>query len=120
MRVLDDLEIILDLINRIEQTVEGQTAARFSASHDALDAVAYRLGMIGEHCKRLLDDLKERYPGLPWADMVGLRNIVVHGYDNVSPAIIWQTATQHLDSVRKMADAERIRLTLERSGPSKS
>lgn len=47
--------------------------------------------------------------------MVGLRNIVVHGYDNVSPAIVWETATHELEAVHRMAIAERDRLAHEAS-----
>ena len=107
MRVADDLDTILRLIERIRQTVDGQTAASFKGSGDALDAVTYRLGMIGEHCKRLPDDLKARHPNVPWRAMAGLRNIVAHGYDNVSPAIVWTTATEELGAVEAMARAER-------------
>ncbi len=110
MRVLDDLDTILRLIHRIEQTIARETPETFRASSDALDAVTYRLGMIGEHCKRLPDDLKQRNPDVPWPAMVGMRNVVVHGYDNVGPSIVWKTATENLSTIRSMAIAERLRL----------
>lgn len=47
--------------------------------------------------------------------MVGLRNIVVHGYDNVSPAIIWETATGELGPIRDMAERELQRSLAERN-----
>lgn len=107
--MLDDLDTILRLIARIEQTTQGQTDEAFRASNDAVDAVAYRLAMIGEHCKRLPSEVRERHPHLPWRAMVGLRNIVAHAYDTVSPAIIWRTATEELGPIREMAQAERAR-----------
>jgi uncharacterized protein with HEPN domain len=116
MRGLDDLDTIQRLIDRIEETVARETAESFKASSDAADAVAYRLSMIGEHCKRLPETIRARHPEVPWRAMVGLRNIVVHGYDNLSPAIIWQTATQELTVVQRMAIDERERLAHER-GP---
>lgn len=106
----DDLETILRLIERIEHTVERQTAASFQASHDAADAVAYRLAMIGEHCKRLPQDIRDRHPDVPWRALVGLRNIVAHSYDNVSAVIVWRTATEALGPVRAMAEVEFRRL----------
>lgn len=105
----DELEIILRLIDRVRATVSRQTAESFQASDEAIDAMAYRLSMIGEHCKRLPDALKQRHPHIPWREMAGLRNIVVHGYDNVSPSIIWKTATGELDPVWEMASAELAR-----------
>ena len=114
MHALDDLDIIISLIDRIKDTISRETAASFQASADAIDAVTYRLSMLGEHCKRLPDEIKIAHPDVPWRAMVGLRNIVVHGYDNVSPAIVWRTATEELDAVRQMASAERSRLIAER------
>ena len=109
-----ELEIILQLIDRVEATVERETAASFRKSDEAIDATTYRLSMIGEHCKRLPDDLKQRYPDVPWREMTGLRNIVVHGYDNVSPSIIWETAVEGLGPVRAMVVTELQRLRQNR------
>lgn len=106
MAVRDDLQTILRLIARIEQTVSGESAASFQSSQDAVDAVAYRLGMIGEHCKRLPQDIRDRHPDVPWRAMVGLRNIVAHSYDIVSAPIVWRTASQELAPVREMAEVE--------------
>jgi uncharacterized protein with HEPN domain len=110
MASVDDLETILRLIGRIERTVAGETAESFEASQDAIDAVAYRLGMIGEHCKRLPQDVRDRHPDVPWRAMVGLRTIVAHSYDTVSASIVWRTAADELAPVREMAEAERRRL----------
>lgn len=115
MAVSDDLDTILSLIDRIEETVSRETEASFRASRDAADAVTYRLSMIAEHCKRLPDIVQARHPNVPWRAMVGLRNIVAHGYDNISSAIVWRTATQDLDAVREMATTERLRCEQERA-----
>ena len=106
----DDLETILGLIGRIERTVAGETAESFQASPDAIDAVAYRLGMIGEHCERLPQEIRDRHPDVPWRAMVGLRNIVAHSYDMISAPIVWRTAVDELGPVREMAEAESRRL----------
>ena len=106
MAVRDDLDTILRLIERVESTVRGETAASFKSSSDAVDAVAYRLAMIGEHCQRLPESLRERHPHLAWRAMVGLRNIVAHAYDMIDSDIVWRTATQDLDPVREMAATE--------------
>lgn len=110
MAVADDLDTILRLIARIERTVGDETAESFQASRDAIDAVAYRLGMIGEHCKRLPQDVRDRHPDVPWRAMVGLRNIVAHSYDTVSAPIVWRTAVGELGPVREMAEVESRRL----------
>lgn len=110
MRDLDNLNTVLDLIDLIQQTVEQHNETTFAASIDALHAVTYRLGMIGEHCKRLPDELKTRHTDVPWREMAALRNIVVHRYDSLSPAIVWTTATSELAAVETMAITELDRL----------
>lgn len=60
----DELAIILQLIERVESTVARETAASFARSDEAIDATTYRLSMIGEHCKRLPEPLKARYPAI--------------------------------------------------------
>ncbi|MDI7776457.1 HepT-like ribonuclease domain-containing protein [Asticcacaulis sp. EMRT-3] len=106
----NELAIILQLIDRVQTTVHRETVESFALSDEAIDATTYRLSMIGEHCKRLPDEIRHRHPDIPWREMTGLRNIVVHGYDNVSPSIIWQTATEGLHSIREMVVDELQRL----------
>jgi uncharacterized protein with HEPN domain len=104
--LLDQLDILLD---RVEQTLRGKTFENLLRDQDALDAITYRLSMIGETCKKLPDGLKARYPALPWKQMTGFRNIASHDYLSVVPAFVW-AAAQELAPIRAMCDAELARL----------
>ena len=57
--ILDDLALLL---SRAEQSVKGRTFEDLIANEEAYDALTYRLAMIGETCKKLPEDLKERHP----------------------------------------------------------
>ena len=60
------------------------------------------LGKIGEAARHVPSDIRERYPHLPWAQMRGMRNVVIHEYSSVSTRIIWQTLTESLPPLAPM------------------
>ena len=61
------------------------------------EACVFNLLQIGEMCNRdLSDTLKEKYDHVPWRQIYGLRNRIVHGYDDVQLNIIWETIQDDL------------------------
>lgn len=59
-------------------------------------ALTRLLEIIGEAANRVPDDVQERYPDLPWLQMIGLRNRLIHGYDNVDFDILWSIVQRDL------------------------
>jgi len=47
------------------------------------------LEIIDEAAKRLSDELRQRYPAIPWKSMAGMRDRIIHGYDVVDLQIVW-------------------------------
>jgi uncharacterized protein with HEPN domain len=66
------------------------------------DAVLRNLEIISEASRRLSDNLKDRYPGVPWTGIAGAGNVYRHDYDEVDDAVVWQTATAGLESLREL------------------
>jgi len=64
------------------------------------DAVIRRIEIIGEAARQLPAELTDRYPGIPWADIVGMRNRVIHGYYGVVLDRVWNTVEQDLPVLR--------------------
>ena len=54
------------------------------------------LEIVGEAASRVPADERAKYPDIPWAQIVSLRNRLIHGYDNVDFDILWQIVTQDL------------------------
>lgn len=52
--------------------------------------------IIGEAANRIPEEVQEQYPELPWLQMVGARNRLIHGYDNVDFDILWAIINQDL------------------------
>lgn len=77
-------------------------------------AVVRALEIIGEAVKRLPADFRARYPHIPWKDMAGMRDKIIHGYDGVDLRIVWKK--QDIPVLRPLL--QPIRLKEETRGPS--
>lgn len=63
---------------------------------NARNAVIRRLEIIGEAARRISDETKSAYQNLPWYEMVGMRNVMIHDYDDVDMVIVWETIQNDL------------------------
>lgn len=83
---------------------------QFAQDVQLQDSVIRRLEVIGEAARRVSEEGCDRWPGLPWADMVGMRNIMIHDYDAVDLSIVWRTIQNDLPvlirEVRAILEAE--------------
>jgi uncharacterized protein with HEPN domain len=90
---------LIDMINAadaIAEFVEGYDRDRFVADDMRRSAVQKKLEIFGEASRAISNDLKARHPGLPWHQMIGLRNTSIHQYFSIDWNLIWTTATQHV------------------------
>lgn len=79
---------ILDAIDKaLAYTREGRDA--FFADPKTQDAVVRNLEIIGEVAKRLAPGTRRAHPDIPWPDIVGMRDRVIHGYFNVNLQVVW-------------------------------
>ena len=74
------LNDILEALDWIAKTLTGRREADFLADETLCYAVAQRLTVIGEAVARLTAEITARHNSVPWLDIVGLRNILVHEY----------------------------------------
>jgi uncharacterized protein with HEPN domain len=90
------VEDILDAVAKIERYVSGQTFEQFQADSKTVDAVIRNLEVIGEAVRHLSYEPDNLPPGVPWMDIAGMRNILIHEYFGVDLKIIWQTVSEDL------------------------
>lgn len=100
------LRQMLDTVRRIRQMVHGVARARFDDDEVRQLAVLHLVQVLGEAASRVSADFREAHPELPWNQMAGMRNRIVHGYDDVDADIVWRVATEDLEPV--MASLERM------------
>ena len=91
---------ILEALDWIAKMIAGRTEAEFLVDETLCYAVAQRLTVIGEAVARLTPEITARYDSVPWPDIVGLRNILVHEYFGIYWPLVWQTAVDHAPVLR--------------------
>lgn len=100
------IEHMLDCIQRIEEYTEN-SRERFFNSRLVQDAVVRNLQTLAESSQRLSTELKESCPSVPWREISGFRNILVHDYLGVDPEVIWSVVEMELprllDALKKMS-----------------
>lgn len=94
------LNDILEALDWIAKATAGRTEAEFLADEILCYAVAQRLTVIGEAVARLTAEITARHNSVPWLDIVGLRNILVHEYFGIYWPLVWQTAVDHAPVLR--------------------
>jgi uncharacterized protein with HEPN domain len=93
------LRDILDAIGAIE-AYSVASYDQFLADTKTQDAILYNLIIIGEAANQISNDFQERYDKIPWSAMIGTRNIIVHGYDQVKLQIVWKILQRDLESLK--------------------
>lgn len=90
------VEDMLEAIDRITGYVDGMTVTAFLADNRTQDAVLRNLEVLGEAAKRVPFHIQHRHDGVPWSRIADMRNILVHEYHSVDPAIVLDTARNDL------------------------
>ncbi|MBW4625208.1 MAG: DUF86 domain-containing protein [Brasilonema octagenarum HA4186-MV1] len=98
------LSNIKDCIERIESyTCDGKEA--FMQTPMIQDAVIRNFEIIGEATKRLSPELRAAYPDIPWQQIAGLRDVLIHNYLRVNLSRIWGIIEQNLPELKKIVEA---------------
>ena len=97
---LDYVEDILDAMQKAETVLEDVTYDQFEADFRINFAVVRALEIVGEATKRLPPSLRQQYPGIPWRDMAGMRDRIIHGYDTVGLQIVWDVVRRDIPQIK--------------------
>ena len=95
------LRKILDCIDKIQSYTDGTDYETFQQNTMMVEACVFNLSQIGEHCHSITDEYKELHPELPWHEMYGLRNRIVHNYEGVNLKLVWEIISADLSELRE-------------------
>lgn len=78
------------------------TYDRFMADTKRVEACVFNLIQLGELCRMAEDSILQAYPEIPWREMYGLRNRIVHDYEGVNLRLVWEIISEDIPELRNM------------------
>jgi uncharacterized protein with HEPN domain len=100
------LRHILDAISRIEEYTHDIRYKDFLGSHLRQDGVIRQIEVIGEATRKVSSDLKEKHPEIPWKDIAGMRDKLIHDYFGVDLDAVWDTVKKDIPGLK--AELEKL------------
>ncbi len=94
------LQHILDAISNIEKFIKGLTKEDFLDNVEKQYAVLRGLEIIGEAAKNISRELKKKYPHIPWREIAGMRDKLIHQYFGVNLDLVWETVKTKLPELK--------------------
>jgi hypothetical protein len=99
----DDHILLADImvaIEKIQRYIAGYDKDRFLADERTIDAVVRNLEIVGEAVRQISDAFKQDHVKIPWHQMAGLRNRIVHDYFGLDLDIIWHVVAIDLPALK--------------------
>jgi uncharacterized protein with HEPN domain len=90
------IEDIEDSLNMIFQYVENLDYESWTKDRKTIDAVIRNIEIIGEAATHLPEEFKEQHTDIPWYQMKGMRNMLIHEYFGVDIDVLWKTIQEDL------------------------
>lgn len=93
------IEDIVLACREVARFIQTMNQGRFVQNSLVSSGVVRQLEIVGEAVKRLSRSFREQHPELPWKDMAGMRDRLIHGYDEVDLDLVWHFAHEEIPGV---------------------
>jgi uncharacterized protein with HEPN domain len=94
------LKHIIDAIKRIEEYTGSTDSLTFFKTPIIQDGVIRQIEIIGEATKNLSSALRDKYPSIPWQDIAGMRDKLIHDYFGVDIDAVWETVKKDIPNLK--------------------
>lgn len=98
------LQDIIKAIEKINSYVEDNDFSSFQNNYMMQDAIIRNLELIGEASRRLSIEFEQNYPEYPYAETVGMRNVLIHEYDKIDLQRTWDTIKTDLPKLKEQVE----------------
>lgn len=99
---LDYIEDIIEAMNNAMNFARDMKYDDFTKDNKTIYAMVRALEIIGEAVKNLSDEVKQQYPQIPWRDMAGMRDKLIHEYFGVNKKVVWDTIKDELPKLKPL------------------
>jgi uncharacterized protein with HEPN domain len=99
----DNAKLLQDMVEAIS-SIETYSVSLYDAfveDEKTQDAIMFNLIVMGEAANQITDEFQEKHPEIPWSSIIGTRNVIVHGYDQVKLQIVWDIIHKNLQSLKE-------------------
>ena len=96
------IEDILEAVHNIRTYTEGMDYPTWCKDKKTIDAVIRNFEIIGEAANHIPADVQSHYPHIPWQQMRGIRNILIHEYFGVDEEVIWEAIQNDIPALKEM------------------
>lgn len=95
------LKDILVAIDSIERFIAGMDLEAFQSDDKTASAVMRKLEIIGEAVKQIREEIRQKHPQVPWKEMAGMRDKLIHFYFGVDYHLVWRAINERLPQVKQ-------------------
>jgi uncharacterized protein with HEPN domain len=98
------LDDIVASCSKIQRYVKEMAFEEFVTDERTFDAVIRNLQIIGEACKNIPQDVRDRTPQIEWRKIAGLRDILAHAYFQIENEIVWDIVQNKIDALKEQVE----------------
>ena len=99
---LDYIEDIIQAMDDALKFVKGMKYDDFAKDRKSIYAVIRAIEIIGEAAKKIPDEIKRDYPQIPWKEMAGMRDKLIHEYSGVDLKRVWDTIKKDIPNLKSL------------------
>ena len=91
---VDYVRDAFESIQKAQTFISGMGYSDFAQDDKTAYALVRALGVASEATKQVPDDVRARFPDVPWRQMAGMRDVLIHAYFGVDLEVVWKTIVE--------------------------
>ena len=95
---------ILQNMSDAEEFIQGFSYDQFASDKKTLNAVMRSMEVIGEAAKKVPDEIRAKYPSVPWKEMAGMRDKLIHIYFGVDREAVWLVVKDRIPIIKPLIE----------------